>query len=124
MEEECCLYTGHTDLDGYGKLTYRVNGKEYNEYIHRIMYRHHVGELIKGLVLDHLCRNRSCINPDHLEQVTQKENTNRGLLISKHCSNGHEYTPENTAFTNHKNGYRVKKCRECFKAIYRRKRKS
>jgi hypothetical protein len=79
---------------------------------HRVSYEHYVGPIPKGLILDHLCRVTSCVNPSHLEPVTYAENTRRGLISAlrhtwvnmpvhsssrkTHCPNGHEYTEENT----------------------------
>lgn len=69
---------------------------------HRWAYEHvGAGTLIKGLELDHLCRVRACVNPDHVEQVTHAENMRRsvGLALRTHCNKGHEFTPENTYVT-------------------------
>ena len=68
---------------------------------HRFSFEVHKGEIPEGLVIDHLCRNRSCVNPDHLEAVSQRENVRRGnsprlRAAQTHCKRGHEYTPENT----------------------------
>lgn len=65
-----------------------------------------------GMQLDHLCRNRACVNPDHLEQVSQVENLKRGIYWQRektHCKHGHEFTGENTYIT--KEGWR--NCRRC-----------
>lgn len=69
---------------------------------HRITYTLVKGEIPKGLVIDHLCRNPSCLNPDHLEAVTAWENTRRGVgpsatrVKATHCVKGHEFTEVNT----------------------------
>ena len=61
--------------DGY----YRVSIQKRNYLVHRLAYETKYGKIPEGLVIDHLCRNRACYNPDHLEVVTQKENLRRGL---------------------------------------------
>lgn len=70
---------------------------------HRAVWTLLVGPIAPGLKLDHLCRNTLCVNPDHLEPVSQTENTKRQPRTGSdwhaaktHCKNGHEFTPENT----------------------------
>jgi hypothetical protein len=68
---------------------------------HRHVYALHKGEIPEGLFLDHLCKNRRCVNPDHLEPVTNQENVIRGDKVqaaraATHCANGHEWTARNT----------------------------
>lgn len=84
---------------GYGH--FGVGG--INISAHRYSYRLHGDPLLEGFQLDHLCRNRWCVNPDHLEQVTQRENilrspTSAAAVNSRRtqCVNGHEFTVENT----------------------------
>lgn len=84
--------------DGYGCFWYRKKpGKAY-----RYSYEIHKGPIPPGLEIDHLCRNRACVNPDHLEAVTTVVNVMRGEGFSAknkrktRCPKGHEYTPENT----------------------------
>lgn len=83
---------------GYG-IT-KIGGK--TTRIHRAVYEHFVGRIPPGLTLDHLCRNRACCNPAHLEPVSVGENVLRGVghtarnAAKTHCDNGHEFTPENT----------------------------
>lgn len=77
QESACWLWTGAKNRNGYG--TVRVKGRRL--LMHRIMYQRWVGDIPKGLVLDHKCRNRLCCNPNHLEAVTVKENTARGNAV-------------------------------------------
>jgi hypothetical protein len=73
--DTCWNWTGSTDR-GYGKIGLRRGVAPL--YAHRVSYEFHVGPIPAGLQLDHLCRNRSCVNPAHLEPVTQRENLARG----------------------------------------------
>lgn len=75
-----------------------------NQGAHRVSYELLVGPIPDGLHIDHLCRVRDCVTPDHLEPVTPAENTRRGLLSERrgsferaktHCRNGHPFIPEN-----------------------------
>lgn len=70
----CWLWTGHTILNGYGQVYH--DGR--SQMIHRIVYAAAKGAIPQGLDLDHLCRNRLCVNPDHLDPVTNRENAIRG----------------------------------------------
>lgn len=97
FKTDCWIWKGKKTSGGYGISSY--NGKITTT--HRISYQIHKGEIPKDLVIDHLCRNRSCVNPDHLEAVTQSINAIRGRtgyhknrLNSKktHCPKGHQYT--------------------------------
>lgn len=116
----CWLWIGAGTGAGYGGVFF--HGK--NHRAHRVFYSVLVGEIPDGLELDHICRERSCVNPTHLEAVTRSENTKRGIgpamaakrqMSITHCPNGHEYTPQNTSMRApsefHPNGFR--ECREC-----------
>lgn len=88
---------GHVSA-GYGTFTF--GGITYRA--HRVAYTLARGPIPDGMTIDHLCRNRGCVNPDHLEPVTSRENTLRGVGPSAenarktHCVHGHEFTIENT----------------------------
>jgi len=116
----CLLWTGCTGGQGYGWL--RVGHRAH--VAHRLAYEHFVGEIPEGLTVDHLCRNRLCVNWSHLEPVTRGENVMRGVGFASenaaktHCIHGHEYTPENTYRT--REGWRT--CRTCKLAANRRHR--
>jgi len=98
----CWLWLGRTDKDGYG--IFYLNGK--NRKSHRVSYETWKCAIPTGMTLDHLCRVRNCVNPDHTEPVTNRENFLRGdnLMLkfarATHCKNGHEFTVENTYVNN------------------------
>lgn len=123
----CWLWTGRTSgASGYGRVP--AGRGEPTPYAHCVVYELLVGPIPEGLVLDHLCRVTLCVNPDHLEPVTNKENILRGdsfsarLARQTHCIAGHEFTPENTYL--YANGS-SRMCMECKRRrdreAYRRK---
>lgn len=93
---ECWLWNGELSLDG-SYATFRFAGRCWSA--HRVAYRDFGNDLPEELRLDHLCRITRCVNPSHLEPVSQAENVRRGLHPLDNraaCKNGHEFTAENT----------------------------
>lgn len=78
----CWEYLGALNGGGYGVVgVSKPRSKQFRA--HRVMYEHFVGPIPEGFDLDHLCRNRKCVRPDHLEAVTRKENLRRSPLVGK-----------------------------------------
>lgn len=117
----CWGWTGYRNRLGYGVfslLNPPTASLRKNALAHRFVYETLVGPIPDGLVLDHLCRNRACVNPAHLEPVSGGENVRRGgNSLKTHCHLGHEYTPENTYYRPDRPGRR---CRECIRICGRR----
>ena len=121
----CWVWTGYVNPQGYGQIT--LSAEDGRALVHRVAYEHHRGAIPDGLELDHLCANRPCCNPDHLEPVTHAENVRRAEAAGRRveasrakseCRNGHPYDERNTHVT--ANGTR--RCRACAAASARRKR--
>lgn len=89
--ENCWLWQGALRR-GYGQ--YRLWGRSWG--VHQIAYKLLRGEIPETMTIDHLCRVKNCVNPEHMELVTGGENTRRANATRTHCKRGHEFTPENT----------------------------
>lgn len=116
--ETCWLWTGtkYGRNRNYGQVmrgTRKIGA-------HRYAYELEIGPIPEGMVIDHLCGNPPCVNPAHLEAVTNRENLLRGdtqaarNAVKTHCPHGHEYTPENTGV----NGPNKRRCKACARAWY------
>lgn len=115
-ETGCWLWTGARDHSGYGQFAWT---SDLIKRAHRAAYELLIGPIPEGLPLDHLCRVRLCVNPEHLEPVTVAENTRRGLPATKtECVNGHPYDEGNTYLRKGRDGSRD--CRACGRERSRR----
>jgi hypothetical protein len=101
-ETGCWEWTGHHQSNGYATLGLKdPDGKWRPNLAHRIAFELYRGPISAGLVIDHLCRNRGCVNPEHLEVVTMGENLRRGdgpngqHARATHCPQGHPYEGAN-----------------------------
>jgi hypothetical protein len=107
----CWIWQGPLNADGYGFYSY--GGSNYNA--HRAAYELWRGSIPDGLTIDHLCRVRSCVNPNHLECVTNEENVRRGksYKFRSHCIKGHVLSGENAipVERGEKTTYRCRTCR-------------
>src|ERR1017187_10429938 len=101
----CWAWTGYINARGYGQVRHQRRLRRG----HRLAYILAKGPISDGFEIDHLCRQRDCVNPPHLEAVTHQENCRRYTRLITHCPQGHEYTPENTKIP--ADGYRD--CRTC-----------
>lgn len=111
----CWLWTGKVSTNGYG----RIEASDVRTAAHRYFYIALIGDPPAGLDLDHLCRNRSCVNPYHLEPVTRSVNLRRGVGADvtrartariTHCPSGHPYDEANTYF---RPGTKKRDCLTC-----------
>lgn len=116
--DKCWRWTGSLHPNsGYGRFWIEAHT---DRLAHRLSYQWATGEIPQGLTIDHQCRNRWCVNPQHLRPMTNVENVMIGMspfainARKTHCPKGHEYTPENTGRAGSE-----RYCKECRK-IYKR----
>ena len=118
--DTCWRWLGSTDKDGYA--LFRIGKTNRGA---RISYEHYVGPIPEGYEIDHLWKQKDCVNPFHLEAVTHKVNISRQEHNNqnknkKSCNNGHEFTEKNTLIL--ANGDR--QCRKCSRDRQRKHRRS
>lgn len=118
LKTPCWWWVCTINKKGYAKFL--ANGKVVRA--HKFLYEKMVGKVPVGLILDHKCRVRHCVNPDHEEPVTPKENTRRGVVAQvvgqrgrdmTHCKKGHAFNENNTYHGVWKNGGKYRACRTC-----------
>jgi hypothetical protein len=122
-ENDCWEWKGAKNITDYGTIT--INNKAL--YVHRISYEISKGKIPTGLQIDHLCRNRKCVNPEHLEAVSLRENLNRGIKHNQnsnktHCVRGHELKGDNL-YVKPDGARRCRKCNNEKQNIRRRRSK-
>lgn len=106
---DCWIWTGAKNAKGYGSL--RVGSKSH--LAHRWAYTLLVGEIPAGLTVDHTCRVPACVNPAHLEPVTNAVNIARRFAAQTHCKRGHELSGANLRLNRRSNGRVSRVCGKC-----------
>lgn len=114
---DCWEWQASLRKDGYGRFMLDREAV----LAHRVCYARLIGEVPIGLVLDHLCRNRRCVNPDHLEPVSERINILRGAgpaainARKTHCPKGHPFCEGNLYLSGRK-----RKCKKCALMAWRK----
>jgi len=121
---ECWLWNGYVTSRGYGKIHLPAGMLN----AHRLVYQIAKGKIPPGLQLDHLCRNRRCVNPFHLEVVTNRENIVRSPITvmavnraKTHCPKGHSYFGDNLYARANGRGCRI--CRNIAARDHKRRKR-
>ena len=126
---DCWVWLGKPASTGYGQIGFGKRSERKTRNAHRVVYELLVGDIPEGKQLDHLCRNRMCVNPAHLEPVTQRENLLRGDTIpaknssKTNCIRGHKLTVDNTRDYAGRGGRQCKTCVYIRQKEHRQKQK-
>jgi hypothetical protein len=122
---DCWTYTGHRQANGYGTVGIEQG---VTRYVHRVVWEALVSPIPDGKVIDHLCRNRACCNPDHMRVTDTRGNVLAGYSAAafaarrSHCAKGHEYTEANTRITT-KGTRQCRACHREFQRVYDNRKK-
>lgn len=113
--DQCMLYAGSIKISGYPKSPNTIIRRYGNQVsdLHRFVYLTEIGELVAGMVIDHICGNKSCINSDHLQQITSRENTIILSQISPASINARKITCQNGHNRWYLDPRGSRRCREC-----------
>jgi len=128
LNTNCWNWIGHINKEGYGKFNLAKNcGKRESFTVSRISYSI-FNKTDPLLLIDHTCRNRKCVNPEHLQQASPLTNTHENSVSTAHflslrscCNKGHEYTEENTAIRKNNGAYGGRRCKTCEKERQKRR---
>lgn len=107
--QDCWEWIGSVNQKGYGQFSFGPASSNTMLKPHRLTYEAFKGSIPEGMHIDHLCRNRRCVNPEYLEAVTAAENNKRAGAAKDACWRGHLFTPENTI----KGRGDTRECRAC-----------
>ena len=129
IRNDCWIWCAFIN-DGYGKFSIKdIDGKWKQYFAHRVSWEIFNGRIPSEMVLDHICRNRACVNPSHLRAVDEKTNVIENSLsfvamnvLKTHCPSGHEYSPTNTRISK-KNGRYCLECKRIKIRLFRQRSK-